>query len=270
MRLALTALLAVLVTGGASAPSMTVNQLLLEPSRYEDQIVRLRGTIDQCTPVSCHVCARPDSHIETCVNLRTWQGQPDDEQSGGLDERYRFADVILTGRLNYYRPDEEEADNAARARVEEATGSVPVVPRGALWRGSRDKLPAAGAIWLSDVEIEQVTTARPATAGLLLEDYDRTIQPVSETKAALEAYASQAPAAYALVPGREVRVFSPLSGKMPGRADVLWVCQALAGRVDRWPTRVGELLRSPANPYRCFGGWLDPDRNPKFYFGAAI
>jgi hypothetical protein len=278
VRLTALALLAGLALGGASPPPLTVDNVLADAAGYDEHWVRLHGLIDQCTANSCHVCPSADAPAQACIVVRDWHLPIPPEGSAGFDTRYRFAEVVLRGYFRAYTQAKRDVDDLAIEEMK-ANGWIFDPPFGRVRRYRGNIGGAVGDAWLADVEVEQVVTQRPATAGPVLDANDQWLRPLSVSKAILADFARQAPRGAGLKPGRDVRLFaqSPEVGpdsdivvvRTDGQpiGDILWLCQATVRRLDRWPSRASHLLPSPGNPYRCVPGSADDKGRLRFFFG---
>jgi len=174
MRPAAPALAAALwLAGGAASaaePSRVSVEVLKEQlGRFDDRRVRVRGVLDECNGVVCHICPNWQARDvrDQCLELGDWKRG----QSRRLDERFRYSEVVLTA----------VAHDRSRAALDPHAGLMHCV-------GSRD---CNGE--LLNVEVEAVLERRAATDTQVLSNAKQPLLEPSarEDQVMREAFTSQ-------------------------------------------------------------------------------
>lgn len=217
------------VQGAAQA---SLDQLRARPDRYRRSEVRVAGQVDQCWNFTCNLCpleatpAAPQRQRCLAISFDRFRGGPDN-QGADIDGAFRYADVVVTARL----------DPACLQSI--CTDRAPV---------------------LRDARVEQVTRRRRSSEGLI-ERPDPLVQIPDEAARPLLVLVSQE-----IDPSRPLRAFATArdrersavvcrSGAAPGDA---------AQWPRSWQGAI--TSRSTEDRYRCWTarrgatGWvLDPN-----------
>lgn len=234
-------MLVAMTTAGAAAATETVSvrELLRTPGLYAGATVRVRGLIDQCDGNVCHLC--DDGTARRCISLRSWQARIDAEENlddppiseAALDTRYRFSSVVLRGRV--YQPPSK------RKALDEAVRALEMGADVFACRSTRD-CSQSGEPLLDYVTVERVGWRPKAIDDLMFtEDGALPLQrlPATDVAEMVAELGDALPRDHG-----ETRGFSA-----PGY-DGGWLC--VSARADAWPTKLGQVPRSPTLPHRCW------------------
>lgn len=235
------AALACVASGAHAAPvNATIAQILAKPDRYANQIVRLRGQIDNCISFTCHICpedmtqARFDASrclsMEFAGDGNAWLKNRTEDAA---ERFYRFATVTATGRFD---PTCLMRDLMSGLKADD---DMVVV--------CTDR-----ATVLLDVHVEAVHSRKSALDGIVSGYHFGTLQEAPPTqRAEIEARLRDI-----TIGDRQHRKIFLVSPDPTFDADVraqALDCLCLEQSCERrWPTRWFGGFDSSANPFFCY------------------
>jgi hypothetical protein len=260
----------VLGATAGQAAGVSIAAVLAHPAVYADKTLELSGEVDQCTPGECHLCLRATATVkQACIMLREWAFSAAEEN----DPRFRVSSLDDRSALNWATPQFDQLFRFSQIKVTakvrlqteaDATRSLAVSNIDlVVGCSSSRRCINVGDVWLEQVAVTRLITRRSALAGLLTDGGAAPVGSVSSQQyddmvQALE----KVPGAFDHNDLPNVKAYADPRNDTHG-----WICNERDGRYNAdWPTKVGQVENTQANPYRCWamqnysGSWeLVPD-----------
>ena len=218
---------------GADPPVLSVAYVGAHIGELHGKTVRLRGEVNNCESLTCSICDE-GGRDAVCLPLDLWS---DAAGRGLTEELYRFATVTIDARIDAtctlgYDPDRGRAPSKDEVVV------------------CTDRSSA-----VEEARVVRVDRRRSATKGRFdaYEGYSLRRASEGEERPIIQAWAAQQRRLY---PSDQANMAMAVfveaaEGRQAGDAGYrLCVCR-IDGCDGAWPSKSGEFVRSPGNPYFC-------------------